>query len=181
MEMALRELLAEYDLARRWTDALTADLSDDQLTWRPRPESSAIGWHLGHQAAVNHFLIRNLLSAEPSPDSALDALFDSATPEIDRGDLPDRQRLTRYREAVADRTRAMIYRIVGGRSDADADAGASRQLTVIASGVLVAAVNHEYQHDAWVAEMRHLVGAPPGPVPTSEKVTMIDGYWVLRP
>lgn len=173
--LSLRDLLHEYDQARAWTDQLTADLSDTTFYWRPSPQSSAIAWHLGHQAAVNHFLIRNLLSAEPSPDPALDAVFDSATPEVDRGDLPARARLGAYRAAVGGRTRAMVERIDQG------GVGAPSQMPMIAAGVLVAAINHEYQHDAWVDEMRQLQGLEPGPVPGSGRITMIDGYWVVKP
>lgn len=173
--LALRDLLDEYDRARAWTDQLTADLDDAALFWRPSPESSAVAWHLGHQAAVNHFLIRNLMSAEPSPDPDLDAVFDSATPETSRGELPARDRLLAYRAAVGERTRAMIERIDRG------GVGAPNQMPMIAAGVLVAAINHEYQHDAWVDEMRQLQGLEPGPVPASGRITMIDGYWVVRP
>ncbi len=173
--LSLRDLLDEYDRARAWTDQLTADLDDDTLFWRPSAESSAIAWHLGHQAAVNHFLIRNLMSAEPSPDADLDAVFDSATPEADRGDLPGRDRLLAYRAAVGERTGAMIERIDQG------GVSAPTQMPMIAAGVLVAAINHEYQHDAWVDEMRQLQGLGPGPVPGSGRITMIDGYWVVQP
>jgi hypothetical protein len=58
------------------------------VTWPPKENSSAIGWHLGHQAHVAHFMIRNLTAAEPSPDPELDALMDSAQPERFRGALP---------------------------------------------------------------------------------------------
>ncbi len=173
--LSLRHLLDEYDRARAWTDQLTADLDDPAFFWRPSPTSSAIAWHLGHQAAVNHFLIRNLMSAEPSPDPELDAVFDSATPEIDRGDLPARGRLLAYRAAVGERTRAMTERIDQGA------VGAPNQMPMIAAGVLVAAINHEYQHNAWVVEMRQLQGLAPGPVPGSGSITMIDGYWVVEP
>jgi DinB superfamily len=43
-------LLREYDRARAYTDELWKDLSPDEVTWRPHENSSAIGWHLGHQA-----------------------------------------------------------------------------------------------------------------------------------
>ena len=175
MTATLRDLLDEYDRARAWTDRLTADLDDAQLFWRPVPESSAIAWHLGHQAAVNHFLVRNLLSAEPSPDPDLDAVFDSATPEIDRGQLPTRDRLLAYRAAIGERTRAMMERVDRG------EVGAPNQLRLIAAGVLVAAINHEYQHSAWVDEMRGLQELAPGPAPDSGRLTMIDGYWVVQP
>jgi len=36
------DLLAEYDLVWR-------DLAPAQIGWRPESDSSAIGWHFGHQ------------------------------------------------------------------------------------------------------------------------------------
>src|SRR5262250_3138069 len=73
MELAL--LRDEYELARRYTQSLYADLCEAEVQWRPTPKSSGIAWHLGHQAAVNHFLMRNLLAAEPSLNPQFDALF----------------------------------------------------------------------------------------------------------
>ena len=144
----IEELLVEYDRALAYTDSLWHDLSEEELHWRPHEESSAIGWHLGHQAAVAHYMVRNLTAAEPSPDPSLDGLMDSATPERERGDLPGRDRLGAYRTAVADRVRFRTRAIARG------DVGAPAQLAVIARGLLTAVVNHEYQHAQWVGEVR---------------------------
>ena len=86
--MNLEMLRDEYDQARRYTHSLYADLSEADVQWRPAPKSSGIGWHLGHQAAINHFLLRNLLAAESSLNPQFDALFDASTPEEQRGHLP---------------------------------------------------------------------------------------------
>lgn len=172
----IAELLAEYERALAHTESLWADLTDEELRWRPHPESSAIGWHLGHQAAVAHFLVRNLTAAEPSPDPELDAVMDSATPERDRGDLPDSARLRAYRDAVADRVRFRIGNIVAG------DVGAPDQLTLIARGLLTAVINHEYQHDQWIGEVRAQdLGKALPDRPTSPLLTIVDGYLVLGP
>ena len=64
--MNLEMLRDEYDHARRYTHSLYADLSEVDVQWRPAPKSSGIGWHLGHQAAMNHFLLRNLVAADSS-------------------------------------------------------------------------------------------------------------------
>ena len=64
--MDLETLRVEYDLARRYTQSLYDDLSDSEIQWRPEPKSSGIGWHLGHQAAVTHLMLRNLIAGEPS-------------------------------------------------------------------------------------------------------------------
>lgn len=171
---SLAELLTEYERALAYTDSLWRDLPEAELRWRPTEESSAIGWHLGHQAAVAHFLVRNLTAAEPSPDPELDPLFDSATPERDRGDLPGVDRIDAYRSAVADRVRFRLGAIDRG------EVGAPAQLRRIASTLLVAVVNHEYQHDQWIGEVRaDELGHELPERPTSPLLTTIDGYLVV--
>jgi len=102
--------------------------------------------------------------------------MDGATAEPDRGDLPDLARLSRYRDAVADRLRFRIGNIASG------DVGAPAQLDVIARTLLVAVVNHEYQHAKWISEVRErdLGRSLPTP-PRSPLLTTIDGYVVLAP
>ena len=173
---SLPELLLEYDRALAYTSTLVDDLSPEQIAWRPHAESSAIGWHLGHQAAVAHFMVRNLTAAEPSPDPELDGLMDSATAEADRGDLPELERLLAYRGAVAKRTHFRIAQIERG------DVGAPTQLRVIAATLLVAIVNHEYQHSAWIGEVRaDAHGHELPPAPSSPLLTVLDGYTVIDP
>jgi len=172
----LQALLREYDRARAYTDDLWKDLSPDEVTWRPHENSSAIGWHLGHQAHVAHFMIRNLTAAEPSPDPELDALMDSANPEQFRGALPTVQRLAAFRDTVAERVHARVGDIAAGH------VGAPIQLTIVATHLLTALVNHEYQHDQWISEVRaqslgHAVPADP----EADGLARIDGYLVLSP
>ncbi|MEV4319157.1 DinB family protein [Actinocrispum sp. NPDC049592] len=172
----VQELLREYDHARAYTDELWRDLTPDEVTWRPHENSSAIGWHLGHQAHVAHFMIRNLTAAEPSPDPELDGLMDSAQPERFRGALPTIKRLSQFRATVAERVHARMNDIAAGR------VGAPAQLNVVATHLLVALINHEYQHDQWIGEVRadNLGHALP-PDPDSDRVSRLDGYLVLNP
>ena len=168
----LRKLLAEYNLARAYSEALIAELDPDQVTWRPHENSSAIGWHLGHQAVVTHFMVRNLTAAEPSFNAAFDSVFDSATVEPDRGALPPVDGILAYRSAIASSTAAIIGRI------ADGDVGAPEQLTLIAQGLLRSVINHEYQHDAWVLEVRDTMLDSPAPRPGSNHLLDVEGYWM---
>ncbi len=170
----IAQLLGEYERSLDHTAALWHDLTDEEVRWRPHDDFSAIGWHLGHQAAVAHFMVRNLTAAEPSPDPELDALMDGATAEPDRGDLPSVERLGAYRDAVADRVRFRIGNIAGG------DVGAPAQLDVIARTLLVAVINHEYQHSQWIGEVRQRdLGHATPAHPTSPLLTEIDGYCIL--
>jgi hypothetical protein len=170
----LAELLDEYDRARAYTDTLWQDLPDEQIRWRPRPDFSPIGWHLGHQAAVAHFMVRNLTAAEPSPDPDLEPVMDSANPEADRGELPAPNRIAGYRAAVAERVHVRLGDIDQGQ------VGAPSQLRVVGQHLLVALINHEYQHDQWISEVRHDdLGHVLPPRPASERLTQIDGYTVV--
>lgn len=168
------ELLVEYDRARAYTESLWRDLTEEEVHWRAGEEASAIGWHLGHQAHVAHFMVRNLTAAEPSPDPDLDNLMDSANPEPQRGGLPDLARLASFRQTVAERVHQRLTDIDGGR------VGAPRQLRIVARHLLVVLVNHEYQHDQWIGEVRRDdLGHPLPPGPESDRVVRLDGYLVL--
>lgn len=167
------DLLVEFDRARAYTDELWRDLTQEEVHWRAGENASGIGWHLGHQAHVTHFMIRNLTAAEPSPDGELDDLMDSATPEADRGDLPGLDRLAAYRGAVADSVHRRITAIDRG------DVGAPRQLRVVAQNLLVAVINHEYQHDVWIAEVRSRDLGHALPQVQSDRLEVLDGYPVL--
>ncbi len=175
MSPTLTDLLDEYDRSLAYTADLIDGLTDEQIVWRPDEESSGIGWHLGHQAAVAHFMVRNLTAAEPSPDPELDGLMDSATAERERGALPDVARILDYRGAIADRVRFRIGQIDAG------NVGAPDQLRMIAGTLLVAVVNHEYQHSKWIGEVRNEAhGLDLPPATTSANLTVVDGYTVLR-
>ncbi len=175
MTPTLSELIVEYDRALAYTTELTDDLTEDEVRWRPDEHSSAIGWHLGHQPAVAHYLVRNLTAAEPPIDDELDRLMDSATPEAKRGVLPERTRLHDYRQEVAERVRFRIGVIDDGA------VGAPAQLRVIGATLLVAVINHEYQHDRWIGEVRRdTYGKDLPPEPLSDRLTNLDGYSVIR-
>ena len=172
----LSSLLVEYDRALAYTGDLVADLTEAETHWRPDRESSAIGWHLGHQAAVAHYLVRNLTAAEPRLDDDFERLADSATPEPDRGELPALDRIQTFRAEVAERVRSGVAAIDDGR------VGAPAQLRVIAGTLMVALINHEYQHDKWIGEVRvEAHGRDLPPAPTSELLTTLDGYLILDP
>lgn len=170
----LKALLDEYDRALSYTNELWADLSVDEVHWRPSEDSSAIGWHLGHQPAVAHFMVRNLTAAEPSPDPGLDGLMDGATAEPDRGLLPDLARLADYRTNVAQRVHFRVGNIDAGM------VGAPTQLRSIAETMLTAIINHEYQHSKWIGEVRNgQFGHALPETPTSDLLTELDGYTIL--
>lgn len=171
---SLSALLAEYERALRYTDELANDLEADEISWRPDEESSSIGWHLSHQPAVAHFMLRNLTAAEPRLDPALEAVADSATPERDRGNVADIAFVRDFRRTVAAKVRTRIELIDAG------DVGAPTQMRSIGSVLLTALINHEYQHDRWIGEVRHdALGHHLPELPSSPHLTNLDGYLVI--
>jgi hypothetical protein len=173
LDAELDALVREYTTARTYSVGLIDGLTEEEVAWRPHEESSAIGWHLGHQAAVNHYMLRNLTAAEPSINVRFDAFFDSANPERQRGELAPLEQILDFRTSVERSTHSVMERIRAGA------VGAPEQLSVIASGLLKAVINHEYQHDTWIAEVRETIGRPIAAAPPSERVCDIEGYWVL--
>lgn len=175
--MDLLTLREEFDLALRYTQSLYEDLSEAEVQWRASPNSSGIAWHLGHQAAVNHYLLRNLINAEASLNSQFDALFDSANPEDNRGNTPSLTEIVAYRDDVAKRTYGHIDTILAG--DQPAAHEAAQQVTRIIEPILLSMINHEYQHDCWVRETRAMLGHDKPDAVLSNRVRQVDGYWGL--
>jgi hypothetical protein len=173
--MDLETMRHEYELARQHTLSLYQDLDEPTVMWRPSHQSSSIGWHLGHQAAINHHTLRNWINRDGSINPDFDRIFDAATEEIGRGWLPPLADIVAYREIVAARTLERIDEILTG------DCRAPDQMRRVAVTMLAGLINHEYQHDCWVGEVRQaLVGGElPDPVSTNPCLLHLDGYWVM--
>lgn len=172
-EVSLADLLVEHRLAQAYSLSLVEGLSAEQIAWRPNENSSAIGWHLGHQGAVNHYMVRNLTAAEVTFDEAFDKVFDSATPEPYRGELPALDEIVAYRQAIADSTAGVITRIGNG------DVGAPTQLERVARRLMCSVIDHEYQHAKWVGEVRDSLIETFAPMPQSNRLIDVDGYWMI--
>ena len=58
--------------------------------------------------------------------------------------------------------------------------GAPAQLAFIASTLLTAVINHEYQHSKWIGEVRHeQFGHALPDLPRSGLLSELDGYVVV--
>ena len=100
--------------------------------------------------------------------------MDSAQPERFRGAPPTVQRLTEFRDVVAQRVHTRIGNI------ADGQVGAPAQLTIVATHLLTAVINHEYQHDQWIGEVRNRnLGHALPPDPDADGLSRVDGYLVF--
>ena len=97
--------------------------------------------------------------------------MDSANPEPGRGALPDLARLATFRDNVAHSVHQRIGDI------RDGTVGAPKQLTIVAKVVMAALINHEYQHDEWISEVRSRdLGHALPERPTSDLLIEADGY-----
>lgn len=172
-QLSLADLIEEHRLAQAYSTSLVEGLDADQIAWRPNENSSAIGWHLGHQGAVNHYMVRNLTAAEVTFDEAYDKVFDSATPEPYRGELPSLDEIVAYRTAIATSTAGVIARIGNG------DVGAPAQLTRVAQRLMSSVIDHEYQHAKWIEEVRNSLIDTAAPTPASNRLVDVNGYWMI--
>lgn len=173
-QTAIGSLLVEHAASQAYSLSLIQGLDPNQVNWRPNNNSSAIGWHLGHQAAVVHYLVRNLTAAEPSVDVSFDRLFDSATPEPERGSLPPLKEILEYRAAINTHKDTILNRIAD-------DAGSSpKQLAVVGKRLLLSLIDHDYQHAKWIEEVRNQFLADRMPGPVSNLVDQVDGYWMIQ-
>lgn len=170
---SLSDLLAEYDVATDYSLGLVDGLDPTDVAWRPDENSSSMAWHLGHQGVVGHFMMRNLTAAEVSFSADFDAVFDSATPEPGRGSLPPLDEIVEYRRSISGSIHRVIDMIDRG------EVGAPDQLRIIATGLLTAVVNHEYQHAKWVGEVRDTMTDLPAPAPVSTRLVDVEGYWMV--
>ena len=168
-------LMAEYDKALAYTDELWKDLSQDEVYWRPDENSSAIGWHLGHQPVVAHFMVRNLTAAEPKLDPRFDDMMDSANPEPDRAPLPPLHLLEKFRDDVARRVKFRVGNINRGHVNAPT------QMRSIATVMMTSIINHEYQHSVWIGEVRtKQFGYELPDLPESDLLSEVDGYPIIQ-
>jgi hypothetical protein len=56
------------------------------------------------------------------------------------------------------------------------------QLTLVAGHLLATLINHEYQHDQWIGEVRaNDLGHALPPDPGTDQVSRLNGYLVLNP
>ncbi len=95
----------------------------------------ALEWHRGEGSAGRAW-DRGQTVIAPTDDAPL--------PTIDEGSF---DRIREYRSVVAERVH---YRV--GHID-DSALGVPSQLRVIASTLLIALINHEYQHSKWIGEL----------------------------
>ena len=120
-------------------------------------------------------MVRNLTAAEPSPDPELDGVMDGATEETQRGDLPTIDRIHTYRDSVAERVRFWVGKIDQG------EVGAPVQLRRIAENMMIAIINHEYQHAKWVGETRNeQFGHALPDLPTSDHLSVVEGLSLIH-
>jgi hypothetical protein len=76
---------------------------------------------------------------------------------------------------VGERVHARMRAIGAG------DVGAPAQLRIVAQTLLTVIINHEYQHDRWIGEVRGRdLGHALPDNPVSDRLTTVDGYLLVR-
>jgi hypothetical protein len=140
----------------------------EEVSWRPTPDSSAIGWHLGRARRSLHAGT----SAPPTSPGPAHALMDSASlnPAAETCQL---DQLAAFRRGRSTRIHALddCHRRSRCRRTPRSNRTVGRHL-------LTLLINHEYQHDRWIGEVRSdLPRTAAGP--SGACLTLVDNYLTL--
>lgn len=150
--MTTTELSRGLDAARDATLALVAGLDDRALAAQPHPDLSPIGWHLGHVAFTEAYWLHGKLAGDDQLwKPFVRAWSQGGRSKVARRELPARETLFGYLEAVRERSRECLGRVDPGSSD-----------PLEREGYLAWLVEcHEHQHRETMSMVLSLGDAPP--------------------
>jgi gamma-glutamyl hercynylcysteine S-oxide synthase len=160
------ELVAALERARRRTDQLVSQLSDEQLTHQVSPLQSPLVWDLGHIGYFEELWLLRRVGGRPALSSAVDAVYDSfAHTRNKRATLPLLSP-SATRDYLGE-VRAGVHELLPELPLDDGD-------PLLADGFVVGlVVQHELQHGETMAQTLALAGWLP-PLPSPPTVTAID-------
>lgn len=152
--VSTRSLVSRYTAIRRFSEALCADLGDEDLVAQSMPDASPLKWHLAHTTWFFEKVVLEHIDPDYEPvDPAYAYLFNSYYNALgDRHARPLRGVLTRptvpqvreYRDSVD----ASVLRLLDRFQDAE---------RVELVGLLEIGLNHEQQHqELMLADVKHL-------------------------
>ncbi|MDX2033063.1 MAG: ergothioneine biosynthesis protein EgtB [Blastocatellia bacterium] len=163
---SVRELSADYQRIRRFTERLSAPLSAEDCAIQSMPDVSPTRWHLAH---TTWFFETFALDGEEVFDPRFNYLFNSyynqvgaQFPRAQRGLLsrPGLEEVRRYRAAIDQRMAAML------RGDA---------LDARLAAVIELGLQHEQQHqELMLTDIKHVLFCNPA-WPVYENSDFLDG------
>lgn len=166
MTTPLAELRARYALVREWTMKVVADLSDEQLAWRPTPTAHSIGWTLWHIARADDNFQREhtgrSIWAEGGygarwdhPDR-MNKMEDSAAAAMP---LPPKDELLGYVRAVFAAADAAVASIDEARFVEEIESGFMSRRAPIGATIL-GSLTHDARHLGEMEYIKGLLGMP---------------------
>jgi len=166
MTTALTELVKRSCLQREWTLGLVADLSAEQLGWRPTPTAHSIGWTLWHVARAEDNFQSDLTrwsiwkdggyGARWGQPEALNKMEDSAAAAMP---MPAKDELLGYVRAVFAATDAAVEAIDEARVAEEIESAFMGQRAAVGA-VLVHSVGHAGRHLGELEYIKGLLGLP---------------------
>ena len=164
MTTALAEIVKRSRLQRAWTLKLAADLSAEQLAWRPTPTAHSIGWTLWHVARADDNFQSDLTRSSIWKDGgyglrwgqpeAINKMEDSAAAAMP---MPAKDDLLGYVRAVFAATDAAVEAIDEARFAEEIESDFMGQRAAVGA-MLVQSVSHAGRHLGELEYIKGLLG-----------------------
>lgn len=160
-------LLVRSKLQREWAMKVIADLSDEQLAWRPSPTAHSIAWTLWHIARADDNVVRDLTGRSIWKDGGYRERWGLTTDRMNRMEdgeaaamrMPSKDDLLGYVRAVFAATDAAIDAVDAARSAEEIDSSFTGRRTTLGE-LCVFLVSHDGRHLGEMEYIKGLQGIP---------------------
>ena len=160
-------LVTRSKLQREWALKLVADLTDEQLVWRPSPGAHSIAWTLWHIARADDNFTRDLTGRSIWKDGGYRERWGLSSDRMNRMEdadaaamkMPAREELLGYVRAVFTATDAAMDGVDGARWSEEIESGFTGRRTSIAD-LAVIVVSHDGRHLGELEYIKGLQGVP---------------------
>ncbi|MGI9515574.1 MAG: DinB family protein [Pirellulaceae bacterium] len=151
--------------ARRYTQTLLEDLTEDEWFWSPEPPVTHIAWQVGHLAFAQYGLVLFRQRGRLADDAQLmsgkfrKTFGKGTTPSADRSLYPSRQEIRETFDRIYSQSLAEMVTY----DDAALDDPVDEPYAAFATryGALLFAGDHEMLHAGQIGLLRRLMGKPP--------------------
>lgn len=154
-------------LQRGWALKLVAELTDEQLVWRPSPSAHSIAWTLWHIARADDNFCRDLSGRSIWREGGYRERWGLSSDRMNRMEdadaaamrMPAKDELLGYVRAVFEATDAALDAIEASRWTEEIDSGFVGRRTTIAD-LAVIVISHDGRHLGELEYIKGLQGIP---------------------
>ncbi|MCK6484418.1 MAG: DinB family protein [Phycisphaerae bacterium] len=151
-------LTNQIDIARKWTNSLLADISDDDLYWSPRSGLHTAAWIIGHITWAQWGLIAvRCLQRDHLPEPYTTLFGRGTTPSPDASTYPPAAHLRSEFARVHEAIKPLIRNMTDAQLDAPLG-GPPHPLLLTARDAVSMVAMHETFHAGQLGLLRRLMG-----------------------